>query len=83
MTIEGYRGLLRRNIRPTFENSPLRKISVEAVRVWYSKVYAESGADAAAKSYRLFRAIMYTAVQDERIGRNPCRIAGWRGRARP
>jgi integrase len=30
----------------------------------------------AAKSYRLLRAILNTAVDDDRIGRNPCRIKG-------
>lgn len=76
MTVEGYRGLLRRNILPTFGEAPIRKMTVEAVRVWYASVHTKAGADAAAKSYRLLRAIMNTAVHDERIGRNPCRITG-------
>ena len=46
------------------------------VRNWYATVFADAGGDAAARSYRLLRAILNTAVNDERIGRNPCRITG-------
>ncbi len=35
-----------------------------------------AGGDQAAKSYRLLRAILNTAVDDELIARNPCRIRG-------
>ena len=35
-----------------------------------------AGRDQAAKSYRLLRAILNTAVDDELIVRNPCRIRG-------
>ena len=46
------------------------------VRDWYSKLTVTAGADQAAKSYRLLRAILNTAVDDELIARNPCRIRG-------
>jgi integrase len=39
-------------------------------------VTAGAGHDQAAKSYRVLSAILNTAVTDERIGRNPCRIKG-------
>jgi hypothetical protein len=35
-----------------------------------------TGASMVAKAYRLLRAVMNTAVDDEAIGRNPCRIKG-------
>jgi integrase len=54
----------------------LRQITSERVREWHSKVTAESGSDQAAKSYRLLRAILMTAVSDELIARNPCGIKG-------
>ena len=38
MTIEGCRGLLLRNIIPTFGGAPLRKITVESVRNWKAQV---------------------------------------------
>lgn len=74
--MEGYRGLLRRNLLPTFADMPLRKITPEVVRNWHGAVTAAAGADQAAKSYRLLRAVLNTAVDDEKIGRNPCRIRG-------
>jgi integrase len=76
MTRQGYEGLLRRNLLPTFDVVPLRKISPEAVRTWFAELTERAGQDAAAKSYRLLRAVLNTAVQDDRIGRNPCRIKG-------
>jgi integrase len=39
-------------------------------------VTAAVRSDQAAKSYRVLNAILNTAVSDERIGRNPCRIKG-------
>jgi integrase len=76
MTRQGYRGLLRRHIEPTFAKARLRQITPETVREWYSTIVDKAGNDAAAKSYRLLRAIMTTAVSDDLVGRNPCRIRG-------
>ncbi len=55
---------------------PLPAITRERVRTWYGTVTASAGQDRAAKSYRLLSAILNTAVSDERIARNPCRIRG-------
>ena len=76
MTIQGYRGLLRRNIYPALGEARLREVTSEAVRSWFAAVSLGHGRDQAAKSYRLLRAILNTAVDDDRIGRNPCRIKG-------
>jgi len=76
MTRQGYRGLMRRNLEPTFGKTRLRQITPELVREWYSSIVQKAGTDAAAKSYRLLRAIMTTAVADDLVGRNPCRIRG-------
>lgn len=75
-TRQGYEALLRRNLRKDFGKTKLRQITPERVREWYSKVTAEKGQDQAAKSYRLLRAILMTAVRDELIPRNPCMITG-------
>ncbi len=72
----GYDRLLERNILPHLGPLPLRAITPEQVRTWYGIVTASAGHDQAAKSYRLLRAILNTAVSDERIARNPCRIRG-------
>lgn len=76
MTRQGYEALLRRNITPTFGPLPLSRITPDAVRSWYAHVTAEASADQAAKSYRLLRAILNTAIEDDRIARNPCRMRG-------
>jgi integrase len=75
-TRQGYEGLLRRNIREHFGSTKLRQITPERVRTWYSQITAEKGADQAAKSYRLLRAILMTAANDDLIPPNPCRIVG-------
>ena len=74
MTKQGYRWLLRRNIEPTIGEYALAEITPSVVRDWYSKVTVNAGRDQAAKSYRLLRAILNTAVDDELISRDPCRI---------
>ena len=76
MTIEGYRGLLRRNLGPYLHDIPLMQISPERVREWYGRVATIAGHSQAAKSYRLLRAILNTAVEEDLIARNPCRIRG-------
>lgn len=75
-TVQGYRDLLVRLIEPTFGPTSLRKITPERVRSWHSKIVSEKGTDQAAKAYRVLRAILNTAVDDELITRNPCRIKG-------
>jgi integrase len=75
-TRQGYEALLRRNIRPHFASTKLRQVTPERVRRWHSEVTTDAGADQAAKSYRLLRVILTTAVSDELIARNPCVIKG-------
>ncbi len=75
-TIQGYQALLRRNLLPHLEDTPLRQIRPETVRTWHATITTDNGADQAAKSYRLLRAILNTAVDDEVLVANPCRIRG-------
>ncbi len=79
----GYERLLARNILPHFGALPLRAITPERVRTWHGAVIASAGHDQAAKSYRLLSAVLNTAVSDERIARNPCRIRGGGREAAP
>jgi integrase len=74
MTVEGYRGLLRRNLVPHFHDMPLLQITPDRVREWYAKVASDAGQNQAGKSYRLLRAILNTAVEEDILARNPCRI---------
>jgi integrase len=76
-TDELYRRLLRLHILPTFEDLDLDQITAPRVRSWRSERLASTAADTTvAKSYRLLKAILETAVEDELIRRNPCRIRG-------
>ena len=81
-----YEGLLRRNILPAFGSCRLRAIATSDVREWLASVVDGAGNDQAAKSYRLLRAVLNTAVADELLVRNPCKIRGagqWEAPERP
>ena len=46
------------------------------MRVWHSHLIASAGQDQAAKSYRLLRTILNTAVSDRLLTQNPCTVPG-------
>ncbi|MFD6473882.1 tyrosine-type recombinase/integrase [Streptomyces anulatus] len=76
-TEELYHRLLRLHILPAFEGLDLDQITAPRVRSWRSERLDTTGAETTvAKSYRLLKAILETAVEDELIRRNPCRIRG-------
>ncbi|MER8262904.1 tyrosine-type recombinase/integrase [Streptomyces griseus] len=76
-TDELYRRLLRLHLLPTFETLDLDEITAPRVRTWRTERLSSTGAaTTVAKAYRLLKAIMETAVDDELIRRNPCRIRG-------
>ncbi|WP_435600184.1 tyrosine-type recombinase/integrase [Streptomyces sp. C10-9-1] len=75
-TDELYRRLLRLHILPFLGELDLDEITPPAVRTWRAERLAATGATTVAKSYRLLKAIMETAADDELIRRNPCRIRG-------
>ncbi|MEU1668733.1 tyrosine-type recombinase/integrase [Streptomyces sparsogenes] len=75
-TEELYRRLLRLHILPTFRAWDLDEITPPRVRTWRAERLGTVGATTVAKSYRLLKAILETAVEDELIRRNPCRIRG-------
>ncbi|MDX3430314.1 tyrosine-type recombinase/integrase [Streptomyces sp. ME01-18a] len=68
---------LRLHVLPTFANVVLSEITTPQIRRWRAGLL-ESGVGEAtvAKAYQILRAIMNTAVDDEVIQRNPCRIKG-------
>jgi len=74
--LAGYERLYRRNIASRLGSRQLRALRPETVRMWHAQVTAAAGADQAAKSYRLLRAVLATAEADELIRQNPCRIRG-------
>jgi integrase len=74
-TAEIYEHLLRRHIYPTFGSTSLGRITSAAVRSWNASLRdAGVGAVTVAKCYRLLKAILATAAEDDLIPRNPCRL---------
>ncbi len=78
-----YRSLLERQILPYLGDRPLKAITSEDIRDWWSDLDG-SRPTLKAHAYGLLRTIMQTAVVDEKIAVNPCRIrsAGTTKRAR-
>ncbi|MFF2744951.1 tyrosine-type recombinase/integrase [Kitasatospora sp. NPDC058048] len=76
-TRERYEGVLRLHIKPTFGSRFLSDITPARVRTWRTRLLeAGAGEPTVVKAYQLLRSIMTTAVDDELIKRNPCRIKG-------
>jgi integrase len=77
-TVDLYRWLLTKHIAPHLGGVPVGKMSARLVREWRAKLISSGvSVSVAAKAYRLLRAIMTTAVEeDNMLTRNPCRIKG-------
>jgi integrase len=76
-TVVLYEGLLRLHIEPSLGQLDLAAVTPGRVRSWRSALVADGvGQVTVAKAYRPLRAVMNTAVEDELIRRNPCRIKG-------
>lgn len=72
-----YSSLLRLHIAPTLGDHELRAVTPAAVRQWRQRLLTKGvGESTVAKAYRLLRAILATAVDDDLLSRNPCRIRG-------
>jgi len=69
-----YRYLLDRHILPTFGDLLVKAVTPAAVRTWHANL--DTGPTAKAHAYALFKSIMGTAVEDEIIAANPCKIRG-------
>ncbi|GHJ91048.1 putative prophage phiRv2 integrase [Streptomyces sp. NE5-10] len=68
---------LRLHILPTFADVVLSEITTPQIRRWRASLLESGvGEPTVAKAYQILRAIMNTAVDDELIQRNPCRIKG-------
>jgi integrase len=77
-TVELYRMLLRNHITPYLGGVPLGKLSTAMVREWRAELLGKGrSVSTLAKAYRLLRAVLMTAVNEDNIlSRNPCRIPG-------
>jgi integrase len=69
-----YRHLLDRYLLPAFGEAPVAAISAPAVRSWFAGFTA--GPTIRAHAYSLLKGILNTAVTDDVIPANPCRIRG-------
>ncbi|MEW2271936.1 Site-specific recombinase XerD [Streptomyces sp. DconLS] len=76
-TVDLYQHLLRLHVFPAFDAADLDEITAPRVGEWRTERLRKTKAKTTvAKAYRLLKAIMETAVDDELISRNPCRIKG-------
>lgn len=76
-TIRLYSYLLRKHLTPGLGTAGIAEITNARVRRW-RKQLIDSGVSevTTAKAYRLLKAVLSTAAEDELIRRNPCRIKG-------
>ncbi|MFF7330888.1 tyrosine-type recombinase/integrase [Streptomyces sp. NPDC008150] len=73
---ERHESVIRLHLVPTFGSRPLSSITTVQVRAWRTACLARTGEPTVVKAYQILRAILNTAVDDELIRRNPCRIKG-------
>ena len=65
-----------KHILPAFADAPVTAITPAAVREWNAKLRDSTGPTMRAHAYSLLRTILYTAIDDEIITANPCRVHG-------
>jgi integrase len=77
-TVDLYNWLLRKHITPYLGEMQVGKLDTPTVREWRARLLHNGVSPSmAAKAYRLLRAVLMTAVnEDEMIRKNPCRIKG-------
>jgi integrase len=75
-TVDLYLQLLKKHLLPHLGDWDLDEITPPRVRTWRAQRLKATGPTVVAKSYRLLKAVLETAVDDELIRRNPCRIPG-------
>lgn len=72
-----YGSLARLHIKPYLGSVQLRHLAPEMVRGWRQDRLDDGvGVSTVTKAYALLRAVCMTAVDDELLTRNPCRIRG-------
>ncbi|MER5181870.1 tyrosine-type recombinase/integrase [Streptomyces sp. NPDC002896] len=74
---ERHESVIRLHLLPTFGARPLSSITTAQVRAWRTaRLAAGVGEPTVVKAYQIMRAVLNTAVDDELIRRNPCRVKG-------
>ena len=69
-----YRQLLARHVLPTLGAMPVKSVTPATVRTWHAQL--DTGPTARAHAYALLKSILGTAVDDDLLPANPCRIRG-------
>jgi integrase len=77
-TVDLYTWLLAKHIAPHLGGIPLGKLSTPMIRHWRATLLGNGvSVSMAAKAYRLLRAVLTTAVEEDKIlPQNPCRVRG-------
>jgi len=74
-TREYYSWLIANRLVPRFGHQELAKITPVHVRAWYADLAGQTPG-VARSAYRLLKAIFNTAITDDLILKNPCRVKG-------
>src|SRR3984885_12367337 len=74
-TREQYGFLIKNKLTPAFGHHELARITPVFVRSWYADI-AASTPGSARSAYRLLKAIFNTAILDDLLVKNPCRVKG-------
>ncbi len=74
-TRDNYAETLVRHVYPTFGGPPIGRLTPDEIRRWHRPL-RERIPSTASRAYRIMHAILATAVEDDLIPRNPCRIKG-------
>ena len=77
-TVDLYSWLLAKHIAPYLGGVPIGKVSTPMIRKWRAALLRNGvSVSMAAKAYRLLRAVLTTAVVEDKIlPHNPCRVRG-------
>ncbi|GEK00371.1 site-specific integrase [Streptomyces sp. 1-11] len=75
-TRERHESAIRLHLLPDLAELPLASITTARVRAWRTECLKRTGEPTVVRAYQVLRAILNTAVDDELIRRNPCRIKG-------
>jgi integrase len=77
-TVGLYRWLLKKHIAPHLDGVPVGELSTALIREWRAELLGNGvSVTMAAKAYRLLRAVLMTAVEEDGLlPYNPCRIRG-------
>ncbi|MBT0771371.1 tyrosine-type recombinase/integrase [Kineosporia sp. J2-2] len=76
-TVQLYRWTWNKHIVPFLGARMVNELDPAMIRTWRSDLLTDGvSIGGAAKAYRLLRAVLNTALDDELIRRNPCRIKG-------